>query len=556
MMHSAALRSTLACVVILTAAAAQTSPVIGYHVDASIGWSTVTNPSAAPITSSPVVITQASSPWLKLWFGAVNLGAASRIRITGAQDDVVQILDAAALAAWSNSSAYFNGDTVVVELIVAPGDSASATVTGYDVGFAAPMGVDSICGPTDDRVPSTERRVGRLINSSAIAICSGGLVSANSCYLSAGHCLAGGTAFAVEFNCPQSTPGGAVVHPGPQDQYPMNTLTLAFVNGGLGNDWAVARLFDNTTTGLPASLVQGHYVLASAIPAGGTLIRVTGFGVAQGVLNASNQTATGPLTTPGTGTWVGYLVDVNSQNSGSTLIRESDQTVIGICTHAACTPTGGENYGTAIVHPGPQAQYAAVCTPNPPAYSVSLSQSGAGAPIFLTVSGAPPSSELYNLVSLTPATPTNSGPIVGLNIGSAELLGLISLPLGTEPFHVLGSPTGTYAFGAPGKPPRDGAQRRRGVGRLRAGRRLPVVPRPLGGNQRDDPALTGALRAIGTRRSRRAGLRAAAAQFTVYGRTGDRQPMTPPVTSTVIASNASPAGSGNGPKTALVPPAT
>ena len=85
-------------------------------------------------------------------------------------------------------------------------------------------------------MPSTERRVGRLLNASMNALCSGGLISTNSCYLTAGHCVSSGTVFTVEFNCPPSTTGGSIVHPGPQDQYPVDYATLAFLNGGIGND--------------------------------------------------------------------------------------------------------------------------------------------------------------------------------------------------------------------------------------------------------------------------------------------------------------------------------
>jgi Trypsin len=451
MTHTSAVRVVFVVCLTVAAAAGQSVPIVGYHVNTNVGWSTIANGTAAPITSSPIVLTQGSSPWMKLWFANVDLGTASRLRITGAQDEVVQELDAAALAAWSSTSAYFNGDTVIVELIVAPNDAASAFVSGYDAGFFAPVGEDTICGTSDDRVPSTERRVGRLLNSSMNALCSGGLVSTNSCYLTAGHCVSSGSVFTVEFNCPPSAAGGSIVHPGPQDQYPVNYGTLAFLNGGIGDDWCIARLNNNTNTGLPASLVQGHYALATALPPVGTVTRITGFGSASGVLNLANKTHTGPLVTAGggDGTTVQYQVDTTGGNSGSSVVRESNQTVFGVHTHGGCTSSGGQNSGTSIMHPGPQAHYAAICTPNPPGYAISLTQSAPGAAIVLAVNGAPASSELYNIVSLTPAVPTGSGPIAGLDIGNGELLALIGLPLGTDPFHVLASPAGMYSLVIP-----------------------------------------------------------------------------------------------------------
>jgi V8-like Glu-specific endopeptidase len=459
MPHTPPARLLLVLSLVATAVLAQNAPVVGYHVGTSLGWSAITNATSAPIVSSAIVVTEQNSPWMKLWFAGTDLGSASRIRITGAQDEAVQELDAAALADWSSTSAYFNGPTVIVELIVAPNDTASAVIAGFDAGLLGVVSIDTICGPTDDRVPSTERRVGRLLNGSMNALCSGGLISTNSCYLTAGHCVSSGTVFTVEFNCPPSTAGGSIVHPGPQDQYPVNYSTLASLNGGVGNDWCIARLNNNTTTGLPASLVQGHYALATSLPPVQSVTRITGFGSASGVLNLANKTHTGPLVTSGGtgGTTVQYQVDTTGGNSGSSVVRESNQTVFGIHTHGGCTSSGGQNSGTAITHPGPQAHYALICTPNPPSFAISLTQAGLGAPINITVTGAPASSELFNIVSLTPAVPTNSGPTAGLNIGTAELLSQINLPLGAEPFHVMASPGSGYAFtlptsGMPGTP--------------------------------------------------------------------------------------------------------
>ncbi len=47
----------------------------------------------------------------------MDLAAGSFIRITSSLDGQAQELDAAALAAWHHSSAYFNGDTVIVEVV-------------------------------------------------------------------------------------------------------------------------------------------------------------------------------------------------------------------------------------------------------------------------------------------------------------------------------------------------------------------------------------------------------------------------------------------------------
>ena len=100
MKHPAALRVVLLSSFFAAVVCAQDVPIVGYHVATGIGWSAITNPSSTPLVSSPAVINHGSTPWLKLWFAGVDLGTASKIRVTGAQDDVVQVLDADGVAAW------------------------------------------------------------------------------------------------------------------------------------------------------------------------------------------------------------------------------------------------------------------------------------------------------------------------------------------------------------------------------------------------------------------------------------------------------------------------
>ncbi len=58
--------------------------------------------------------------WLRVYFGAIELAPGSFVRLTSGLDNETQALDAAALVQWGNTSAYFNGDTVVVELVGGP----------------------------------------------------------------------------------------------------------------------------------------------------------------------------------------------------------------------------------------------------------------------------------------------------------------------------------------------------------------------------------------------------------------------------------------------------
>lgn len=77
---------------------------------------------------------------------------------------------------------------------------------------------------------------------------------------------------------------------------------------------------------------------------------------------------------------------------------------------------------------------------------------GAGS-IRIAVTGAGPAAELFNLVQLTPAAPTGSGPIFGLGVaGSDVLLPQITAPPGAAPFHVAANAGGAYTWTVCGTP--------------------------------------------------------------------------------------------------------
>ena len=123
---------------------------VPYSVDS--GWLTNESPSQVVLHHEVVQITGAD--WVRLYFGDVQLGEGSYLRVTSDLDGEVQVLDAAALAMWSQSTAYFNGDTVHVELVGGPQSQANRLVIEkvawetYDPGrsirfrFTAPAGFD------------------------------------------------------------------------------------------------------------------------------------------------------------------------------------------------------------------------------------------------------------------------------------------------------------------------------------------------------------------------------------------------------------------------------
>ena len=102
--------------------------------------------------------------WLRLHFSGYRLGARSYLTITSLQDGGRQRLDARSMVPWQSSSAIFNGDAVVVELHLDPGDkNISFQLAELSVGEqpAIPT-LRSQCGLDDDRVSTLDNRIGRI----------------------------------------------------------------------------------------------------------------------------------------------------------------------------------------------------------------------------------------------------------------------------------------------------------------------------------------------------------------------------------------------------------
>ncbi|MEE9448921.1 MAG: hypothetical protein V3V72_02630, partial [Ignavibacteriaceae bacterium] len=127
-------------------------------------------------------------PWMGLHFRKANLGNESYIIITSLKDGYRQRLDAVSIEQWNNFSAFFNGNAVEISLFVAPLDNniffiVNEVVVGeWGVGNV----IESICGPTDDRIASDQPATGRLLSIG----CTGWIIP-NGKIVTAGHCLGG-----------------------------------------------------------------------------------------------------------------------------------------------------------------------------------------------------------------------------------------------------------------------------------------------------------------------------------------------------------------------------
>jgi V8-like Glu-specific endopeptidase len=358
-MRGVGIVASLAAAVVASRGLAQDAPVhqvrVGVGLDSGLVESR--GPARGVVYSSVVDVPE--RPWIRLTFDHAHLGAAPAggrptiLRITSLLDGAVQTMSATHLEQWQDTSAYFNGPAVRLEIVADPGAAPSRVVVG-SVLTAEPTGdgggaITSICGATDDRVLSDDVRVARKFPSG----CTVWLIDdANHCFLTAGHCT--GALNVVEFNVPLSGSDGSARHPGPEDQYTVDPVSMQSNGGqGVGNDWAYFGCFPNSTTGLTAYETQGAYfVLADAAPpVDDQLITITGFGSTSSPVppqwNRAQKTHDGPYHEM-TGTTVRYRTDTTGGNSGSPVIDASTGMAIGIHTHGGCS--GGANNGTAIHH--------------------------------------------------------------------------------------------------------------------------------------------------------------------------------------------------------------
>ncbi len=313
------------------------------------------NDAGKPLVVYDEIVAADDAAWLRLIFDDVNLGEGSFLRITSLTDGAVQELDRTSAAQWQNTSAYFNGSEVRVELIAGPESSDNRLEIGrLVVGLAG--ATESQCGDADDRVLSDDKAVSRILDIQNSAF-TGWLI--NPCFLTAGHCMSGYGAVVAEFNVPLSDPAsGAKIHPGPEDQYAVDPDSVQYSYIGVGNDWGFFGCFPNTQTGLTPFEAQGAALALAgsvAIPLGET-VRVTGHGVDTSPLahNTVQQTNTGPHHGV-VATSIRHQVDTTGGSSGSPVIRESTGEVIGIHTNAGCDPAPTSyNSGTAITQAGLQ----------------------------------------------------------------------------------------------------------------------------------------------------------------------------------------------------------
>ena len=280
--------------------------------------------------------------WIRVYFGEVELGPGSFIRIRSRLDGEVQELDRAALDAWSRASAYFNGDALDVELVGGTRTQRNRLVIeklSWEMREPGGGGCSwpcAICG-ADNRVPSTEPWAARLVIS-GVGYCSASLWSPDSCFVSAGHCM--GSSMVLQFNVPNSTSTCNPVNPGVADQFPVTSYDYSL---GAHNDWAVMRAGVNNLNETPYDRYHTYRAMGGT-PAVGASVQVWGYGIdTECTKTLTQQTAGGSINVVNSNSFT-QSVDMSCANSGSGINRNGS--LIGIFTHCGCP-----SLSTRIDHP-------------------------------------------------------------------------------------------------------------------------------------------------------------------------------------------------------------
>jgi len=325
--------------------------MLEYVVDSGMQADALSDP--ATIFATTIEIEGAS--WMRIYFGDVELAEGSFVRMTSLFDAEVQTLDAGGLADWDNSSAYFNGDAVHVELVAAAGTKGNrlrigklAHATVIPPAATGGPGDCGICGGSDDRVPSSEEWTARLYP----AGCTASVIGEDSCMVSAGHCMGGSNV--VQFNVPNSTGGCVPVNPPIADQFPIVDFT--FENNGAGDDWAVLKAGDNNLLQTPYERYGALRPISFLTGHPNDVVELTGYGADNTCTRAfTQQFADGTICQTFSDAYT-FAVDLRGGNSGSALMMNDE--VIGIGTHCPCC-----NVATRVSNSDFAAAIADMCVP-------------------------------------------------------------------------------------------------------------------------------------------------------------------------------------------------
>lgn len=305
--------------------------------------------------SSAQMITVPNAKWLRVIFESASLTEGGLIIIEG-QEGVTQRLDANALRAWGNTSAYFNGSALKVTLSLPKGAYGSYRVRNIladapllnkakaqslkhkseQVGI--PIGID-------ERAYVLDGRVGRVM-----PVGCTGWITSTGVGMSAGHC-AGADFQIIQFNVPPSLPNGTPQYPPPSDQFAITNVVDSNSAGSTtaGNDWLLFKMEARFYTGDRSffRLIPPPTIPASPAVQNG---QITGYGTFPygGPYNARSQTEQtnaapylGLCMPSSKNSALQYLIDTAGGNSGSPVFLPGTSLAFGIHTAGFSGADGG-----------------------------------------------------------------------------------------------------------------------------------------------------------------------------------------------------------------------
>lgn len=301
---------------------------------------------------------------MRLYFDEVHLSPGSWIEVRSLYDNEVQRLNPDQLALWRNSTAFFNGNAVLLTVYCEPKREARVVIrkiwvdmghtpTGDFQTAACEECGGNPCGGCSERQPACtpwtgdcsqlhgncHQWSGRLVPIG----CTASVISRASCIISAGHCLQipqDPLDYVIQFNVPPSLPDCSIQHPPVADQFPP-VQQIYFYNWYL--DWAVIVPGSNSEGQLP---YERYGQLRRPVPYNdvevGQEVAVYGYGRWGGpdsrCRNYTLQYATGTTVPSAIRNEVAANVETAPGNSGSGLLRLADQRLIGVVK--TCGGTG------------------------------------------------------------------------------------------------------------------------------------------------------------------------------------------------------------------------
>ncbi|GBC93614.1 hypothetical protein HRbin15_02114 [bacterium HR15] len=313
-------------------------------------WVTAANASE-PQKVFEAVIYYEKARSMRLYFAEVHLSPKSWIEVRSLYDNEVQRLNPDQLTLWHNTTAFFNGNAVLLSIYCEPNTKARVVIHKIWVDLGKTSGITpasctecggSTCGGCSQRAPACEpwtdcnflhgnchqwaarlRPVG----------CSASVISRASCVISAGHCLAipgDPTDLVIQFNVPASL-GCAAQDPPVADQFPIVQQVYAYDY----RDWAVLVPGPNSEGQLP---YERYRQIRRPVPymdvVSGQPVAVYGYGrwadPNSTCRNYTLQYDTGEVLSAGDGGISLADMEVDAGNSGSGILRISDQRLIGV----------------------------------------------------------------------------------------------------------------------------------------------------------------------------------------------------------------------------------